>query len=386
MMKQNLVFVAVLVCCLQFGTLVAKPLKILCMLGAFPTLSMTFVVGQITGLIDQGHDVAIFAQQKVLPDKVHPDIEKYRLLDKTYFQKLPDDIGKYDVLYCQFFSLAKQLRAQFSALKKRAGQCPKIVVACCGSDQTEDMHQDDKACRELFELVDLFLPVCDYFKNMLLRAGCDERKIVVHYPAINVRNFAHQSGKLFPSDHITLLSVSRLTESKGIEYALQAFLELYNKFPQLRYVIIGDGQQRKHIKKFVDAHGLANEIALLGWCSPEEVATWMQKADILVHPSVTSSKNQQEGIPNVLIEAMASGLPIVSTWHGGIPELVQHEQTGFLVPERDVRQLIEKITFLIKNSEARERMGIVVRNFVLDKYDICKRNATLEELLCKACS
>lgn len=357
-----------------------KPLKILFMLHSFPTLSATFVMGQITGLIDRGHDVYIFACTKSSNQKIHPDIERYKLLDRTYYRYLPADILTYDILYCQFFSLAKRLLPRIIRLQ-RTSKCPKFVVCCRGSDGTENVSSSNKTCQQLFECTDLFLSVCSLFKEYLIKAGCDSQKICVHHDAINLNKFQYKERKQLPGKKdIILISVARLVEKKGIEYAIHALAILVQDFPQLRYIIIGDGPKRKRIQQLIENYNLNKHVLLLGWCMPEEIINYLTQADFFIHPALTSSSGSQEGIPTVLMEAMAMGLPIVSTFHGGIPELVENGISGFLVSEKDAEALCEKIKYLIEHSECWQKMGMMGRMCVEREHDIEKENDKLERI------
>lgn len=91
---------------------------------------------------------------------------------------------------------------------------------------------------------------------------------------------------------------------------------------------------------------IADKVKLLGWKQQEEIVTLLNDADILIAPSITGNDGDQEGIPVVLMEALAQGIPVLSTQHSGIPEVVQDGKSGFLVPERDVDALAEKLVFL----------------------------------------
>ena len=355
-----------------------QPLKILLMLHSFPTLSATFVMGQITGLIDRGHDVYIFARYKSSYKKIHPDIERYKLLDRTYYRYLPADILTYDILYCQFFSLAKRLLPRIIMLQKTS-KCPKFVVCCRGSDGIESVNSSNKTCQQSFECADLFLPACSLFRKYLINDGCNPQKICVHHDAINLNKFQYKERKQLPGKKdIILISVARLVEKKGIEYAIHALAELVQDFPQLRYIIIGDGTKRKRIQQLIENYNLNKYVLLLGWCMPEEIINYLTQADLFIHPALTSSSGSQEAMPCVIKEAMAIGLPIVSTFHGGIPELVENGISGFLVSERDIEALREKIKYLIKHPECWQKMGLAGRMCVERKHDIEKENDQLE--------
>jgi colanic acid/amylovoran biosynthesis glycosyltransferase len=373
-----------LLCLILFGqpAIAAEPpLKILFMVNMFPTLSATFVMGQIKGMIDKGHDVHVFAQYKSSMKKMHPDIEHYKLLAKTYYKDLPKDIRTYDILYCQFFSLGNDLMPKLMQIKAKSRKFPKFLVCCRGSDGVEGVSIRNKRCQALFNSADLFMPVCQHFENLLLKAGCDKKKIIVHHSAIDLKLFDYTKKQRKPGQEVTLLSVGRLTESKGTLYALEAFAVLEKKFPMLRYVIVGNGACRDQLTRFVHEHKLEDKVTFVGWCLPHEVMNWLSKADIFVHPSIRGINNAQEGVPNVLMEAMAMGLPVVSTWHGGIPEIVTDGYSGFLVPEKNSAILADKIRQTLESQSDWQQIGSIGRACIEKKYEINKENAGLEEIL-----
>lgn len=113
---------------------------------------------------------------------------------------------------------------------------------------------------------------------------------------------------------------------------------------------------------------------MVGPKSQQQVIEILDKAHILLAPSVTDKNGDQEGIPVVLMEAMAMGLPLVSTQHSGIPELIKNGVSGFLVPERNVEALFDKLKYLVDNSHMWPKMGRHGRNCVKEHYDINKLN------------
>ena len=121
----------------------------------------------------------------------------------------------------------------------------------------------------------------------------------------------------------------------------------------------------------------ADNIKLLGWKTQAEVADLLKASDILLAPSVTTENGEEEGIPGVIMEAFAQGLPVVSTYHAGIPEVVKDGESGFLVAERDVDALAERLERLIEHPELRFAMGQNGRRFVEEHYDVDKLNDRL---------
>ena len=144
---------------------------------------------------------------------------------------------------------------------------------------------------------------------------------------------------------VTLVTVARLVPKKGIEDAIRAVAALAPKYPTLSFHIVGDGPQRSGCQTLIEELGVQNQIRLLGQQPAEGVKHALKSADIFVAPSYTASDGDIEGIPVAIMEAMASGLPVVSTNHSGIPELVMDGVTGCLVAERDVTNIAARLSW-----------------------------------------
>lgn len=362
-----------------------RPLKILCVVGSFPSLPETFILNQLIGLIDRGHRVAIYASQKG-QQKMHPDLIKYRLLDYTYYGELPPDIDSYDIILCQFGTLGNQ----FLPIKKELGLKAKLVTCFRGHDITREIQEKgERVYDQLFAQGDLFLPVCTYFKDILIDLGCPPEKIKVHHSGIDLDRFAFRDTEISDiemrdtkirerkKESITIVSVNRLIPKKGTVYAINAVRLLSKKYPTLQYKIMGDGPLRQQLMAHVNEHKMHRAIKLLGWGTHDEVAALLQRADIVVLPSLTGADGNEEGIPNILKEAMAVGIPVVSTYHAGIAELVKDGETGFLVACANSKELARKIEYLIEHPEVRAQMGIAGRACVEQEYDTNKLNDQL---------
>jgi len=175
----------------------------------------------------------------------------------------------------------------------------------------------------------------------------------------------------------TLLLLVDLLVKKGLDYAIKAVHILVKKYPNLQYLIIGDGRLRKELQDLIETLGLERHISLVGLKTPDEVIKLLETSHIFILPSVT--RNAQEGIPNALKEAMAMGIPVVSTYHAGIPELVENGITGFLVPEKDEHALADKIEFLIEHTEIWNSIVLAGRRFVEKHFEREKENKKLIE-------
>jgi len=356
---------------------VARPLKILFVVGYFPGISETFVLNQITALLERGHDVRIFSFNKGNFSKMHPDIEKYQLLARTKYSILPKSYRQCDIAYCQFGYIGTKIA---KLIKKGRGPQGKLVVCFRGSDITKHLKEELIQYRQLFGAGDLFLPVCDYFRRKLIFLGCDPKKIVVHHSAIDCKKFINKKKKLSRNGEIHIVSIGRLIGKKGLDDALKAVIRIIKKYPHVRYTIVGDGEMREDLERLIEKNGMKNKITLFGWANRDEVVSILNKADIFLLPSKTSSDNNKEGIPNVLKEAMACGLPVISTYHAGIPELVEDGVSGFLVPEGDIDQIAAKIEYLIKNKNQWSAMGKAGRKKIEQEYEIESVVNKLEKL------
>lgn len=410
-------------------------MKIAFFVNQFPCLSETFILNQITGLIDRGHEIDIFAYGSGDDSKMHEDVNRYNLLRQTFYygpsyNKIPVnkflrilkglnliiinfhkkpmsllkslnvfkfkkeaaslsilykiipfiDKGTYDIIHCHFGP-----NGNLVALLKDMGVIKgKIITTFHGYDITSYIRKNGRnVYYYLFSRGDFFLPISERWKNELVRMGCNESKIIVHRMGIDTNKF-QLSEKAHRNDgKVSLLTVARLVEKKGVEYGVHAVARIIDKFPDVEYRIAGDGPLRSTLEHLIEDLNAQNNIKLLGWKHQEEIAKLMKESNILLAPSVTSENGDQEGIPVVIMEAMAQGLPVLSTYHSGIPELVQDGKSGFLVPESDVDALVERLIYLIEHREIWPQIGKMGRKFVEDNYDINKLNDRLVDIYCQ---
>lgn len=403
-------------------------MKIAFIVDGFPTLSQTFILNQITGLIDRGHEVDIFAGYNPNEEKVHPAVEKYQLMEHVYYFNMPVNkikrvlkgVGllvmnsrkaparllrtlnvfkygkdalslrllyavipflgkeqKYDIIHCHFGPSGSLgvLLYEIGAVKG------KIITTFHGYDMSSFIVSNgNNVYKKLFFNGDLFLPISDYWKRKLIRLGCNEKKIIVHRMGINLEKFKFSERRKQSGEPIKILTIGRLVEKKGHEYAIQAIAKIIKKYKNIEYIIAGDGPFRSKLEDLISELGIESYIKFLGAVEPNEVLKLYQQAHIFTLPSITARNGDQEGIPVVLMEAQATGLPIISTYHTGIPEVVVDGKSGFLVPERDVDALAERLEYLIEHPEIWPEMGKAGRKFVEEHYDINKLNNRLVEI------
>jgi len=193
--------------------------------------------------------------------------------------------------------------------------------------------------RWLFGRGELFLPVSQFFANRLRDWGCDPAKIHIGRMGIDIDKFPF-SWRHPSSTTLSILLVGRLTEKKGIEYAIRAVAYVSSA---VKLTIVGSGQLEDSLRALAVELKVESRVRFLGAVPHKKVQTLMDESDVFVLPSVTASDGDMEGVPVALMEAMASGVITVSSRHGGIPELIDHAVSGFLVNERDSVGLAEVI-------------------------------------------
>lgn len=165
-----------------------------------------------------------------------------------------------------------------------------------------------------------------------------------------------------------ILTVGRLVEKKGYMVTLKALATLSSRV-EFEYHIIGGGPLEGVIRETIDEYGLAGKVILHGVMSADAVRVHMTQADIFVLASHEAENGDCEGLPVSLMEAMASGLPVVTTYHSGIPELVDHDRTGFLAREKDVDDLSSQIEKLASHLTDWSSVAHQARNKVEREYD-----------------
>jgi colanic acid/amylovoran biosynthesis glycosyltransferase len=219
-------------------------------------------------------------------------------------------------------------------------------------------------------------------KDDLVRIGCSSDKIMVHYYGTDVQQF-NTKRDYNAKDETVFLSVGYLVPQKGHAFTLRAFkkaLRMTNRKMKLR--IVGEGYLEPDLKGYVAKNGLMEHVDFIGSLThlSHEFFVEFRKADVFIHPSVTSETNEKEGIPGAVVEAMASGLPVISTFHAGIPYVIRNDETGMLVNEWDIDKLAECIVRLSEDTKLRERIGSQAQRYAIEKLDLKQKQKELENI------
>jgi colanic acid/amylovoran biosynthesis glycosyltransferase len=258
-----------------------------------------------------------------------------------------------------------------------------LITSFHGYDATKRVRENRRyrrALKRLFRQGEAFTVVSEHMKRRLIRLGCPGKKITLIRSGIDLRKFPMQPPQPVIDGAFRLLSVGRLTEKKGMDTLIKAFARIRPHFPRATLTIIGDGEEKRKLRRLIRRHRLQQHVTLRGAQPHQEVGRELAKCHVFVIACKTAKNGNQEGIPNVLMEAMAAGRPVISTYHAGIPELVDHGKTGFLVPERSVSQLARMMVRVLCERDRWPDVVIQAREKVENHHDIEKQRAKLEEL------
>lgn len=232
-----------------------------------------------------------------------------------------------------------------------------------------------------FSRASLILALSEDMRADLLTIGCPAEKICVHHFGIDLRRFplkpaAHRNERA----NVQFLTVGRFVEKKGLLTLLDAFALAREGHPHLHLTLVGDGPLQAQVQRAVERLGLSGHVDLPGFLPHAEVSRAMRMADVFVLPSEVAASGDKEGTPTVLMEAMATGLPVIATHHAGIPEVVDHLQSGLLVPERDVVALASAIARLARSPRLWREWGLMGRSKIQREYDLDRQARRLEDI------
>jgi glycosyltransferase involved in cell wall biosynthesis len=216
----------------------------------------------------------------------------------------------------------------------------------------------------------MFVTTCTaYNKNWLdALTAAEHRKIHLIYHGVDMNCWQSKQPKPVRKQ-TKILTIGRLIEKKGIIFLLEAICNLLNKGIPVQLSIVGKGVEESRLKRFCKEYGLERRIDFLGWQTPDQIKDLYFHSDIFVLPSVIASNGDRDGIPNVVLEAMAAGIPVISTSVSGIPEVIENGVNGLLVPERNNEQLTRAIDILISERELRNTLVENAYKTVKNRFD-----------------
>jgi len=385
----------------------------------FPALSETFILNQITGLLDRGHEVDIFATNP-LPEAVsHPDVERYGLRSRTREVVYPRNLflrgvkaavllaghgsrrpalwrtinvarfGRaalgfrilhtavpflkpYDVVHCQYGTNGEAV----GAVLKELGLQRTLVTTFHRYD-LRVAERDGRAYPRLLARGDCFLAISDYSRRWMVRFGVDPAKIVLHPVGFDGRMFPSPVLRTpDPTREVVAVTVARLVPQKALHTGIHAVSRLLRDHPdlRLRYEIVGGGPLLEELAALIRSLGLDGVVHLHGPLSQDGVRDALRRSDLFILPS------EDEVLPVALMEAHAAGLPAIATRVAATDEIVLHGRSGFLIPPGDMDALAAQLKILIEHPSLRVQMGAEGRRHVLAHFDVNVLNDRLVEI------
>ena len=421
-------------------------------LEGFPLLSETFILHQITGLLELGHDIDIYAQWRPPSEQsIHREVENFNLLSRTTYLDTPAEsacwempvwpiTGKtwlpgadtpmsnagrvaralpmllrgfvnaprmivqtlrpseygyqaaslsaayrlvnlcrvrsfYDVIHAHFGPVGARFR-----FARELWRAPMVVTFHGYDFSVWPRENGQNAYSRLFESMDAATVNCGHAAQRVAELGCPMAKIRKLNVGIDLRNFKYQPR--FPSreEPIRILTVGRLVHKKGIDLMIRALAKVRAIYPHIRHDVIGDGMLREQLEHLVSELGLNEVVTLHGAQNGSYVRKMMAASHIFALTSVTAPDGDQEGTPVSLMEAQATGMPVLSTNHSGIPEVVLDGKSGLLAQEGMVDSIADKLKQLIRDADRWPEMGRHGRARIEQEYDLNILNVRTVEL------
>lgn len=256
----------------------------------------------------------------------------------------------------------------FAAIKLKQIYHKPVIITIHGQDLQQTLYKNTNcknALSYVFERADQIITVSNKLRSIAKENFCFVKKIITIGNGVQVNKLILKRNNISNgnnSTHKIILSVSNLIPQKGIDYNLQAFARLVDKYTNLKYLIIGDGPEMKNLKELSNNLRINKQVEFLGRLPHGEVMSYMAKPDIFSLPS------WNEGFGVVYIEAMSQGKPVIGCQGEGVEDFVMHGKTGLLVKPKDVDSLTETLDFLLSNPEEAKVIGERAQKVVLENY------------------
>ncbi len=348
----------------------------------FTSKTETFIVNQVNTIDRYNVIVASIRDTKnldcikkvIIPENVDWISKSARYLSNKTANDLFNQLKEYDIalIHAHFV-----IDAWFFLKLTKKFNVPKVVSGY-GHDVTRVKNDyfgyGKQMLKKAMKEYDCVLAMCEDMKKDILKIGCDEEKIKIHYHGVDVSKFVFPERVYGEKESFDILQVGTLEPKKAQDLVLEALsvLQKEHKINNFTYTCIGEGELEEMLRVKVKELGLEDKVKIRGYfkyASAEHINAY-RTADVFIHPSITLANYEKEGIPGTIVEAMASGLPVVSTYHAGIPEIIKSEEDGLLLEERDVKGLANALYRLSQSPALREKLGKNAQKTASNKLDL----------------
>lgn len=253
-----------------------------------------------------------------------------------------------------------------------------LVVHFHGYDATvKKIIEGHNYYKEVFAYASKVIAVSTAMKQLLVDMGCPANKVVYNANAAQDKFFEIQPN--FTKKQ--LISVGRFTHKKAPYYTILAFKEALKKHPDAKLLLAGDGVLIEVCKNLVNHYGLENEVQFLGVIKPDQLIELLQESRAYIQHSITASNGDTEGMPISVLEASAAGLPVISTYHAGISDVIENEVTGLLSQEHDVSKMTSDIIKVLDDVEFAKQLGNSGKDRIKDHFSFTKHIDGIQKIL-----
>jgi colanic acid/amylovoran biosynthesis glycosyltransferase len=223
--------------------------------------------------------------------------------------------------------------------------------------------------RRLFNAVPLVFARSQSLADRLTQLGCPPEKLRINRTGIPLNEFPLVNREPPRDGKWKVVQACRLIPKKGVATSLRAFAIFKKDYPRAELFIAGKGPLQPELEMLAGGLGIARDVHFVGFLSQQKLHELYANAHLFVHPSEISPNQDQEGVPNSVLEAMATGLPVVATRHGGIPEAVDHGRTGFLVAEEDHVGLANAMQLIVSSPVLLQEMGVRAHATIKERFE-----------------
>lgn len=394
--------------------------KVCYLLKRYPRLSQTFIVNEISALRSLGLDLVIVASKDSGEEIVHekckdldvpiyymPQLSEKALLELSfrYHKEITANPEKHGFEHIK----GSHTLSEYKTWVQVAMTAPLVrslgvthihghfatwgaTAASFMSDVTglpfsftahaRDIYHesiDNGALATRIEKARFVITVSDfnkkYLDKLLLFQG-KSGKVIRLYNGMDLSRFG-PGGEA--KERGLIVSVGRFVKKKGFRYLIESCKLLKDKVKYFHCAIVGEGEERESMEEMVERYGLHQEVSFLGAQPQEDVIRIIKKAEVFALPCIVSDDGDRDGLPTVLLESMALGTPVISTKIAGIPEMIQHEESGLLVPERDAVSLAGAMGRMLESVELREKCAVAALLSVEENFNMTKNARTLRE-------
>lgn len=255
-----------------------------------------------------------------------------------------------------------------------------LIVHFHGYDATVyDVLKQHNNYKELFAYAKYIIAVSKAMFEQLINIGCPKEKLILNTYGPN-----DDFLKLTPTLEIEqFIAIGRFTDKKAPYYTILAFKQVVDQNTNAKLIMAGDGHLLNTCKNLVKLYQLEKNVTFVGVITPNEFREYLKNCRAFVQHSITAENGDMEGTPLAVLEASAASIPVISTNHAGIPDVVINNETGYLVDEHDVNTMATKMIDLLNDKEKASKMGKTAKQRIQDHFSMQKHIDTLNILIQK---